>query len=139
MLLEPSIIMAKSTPIGITQLNDASVVAVKLQLSDAVNKTVTSPHMSADEKLLLQTTAPPQTSDNAFAPPFDASQALRSSSFPKPSHTTVRFEAGRTMDGPSECTIVKVAVVVFKFPHSSVAVNETTALPVAPQSLLKAE
>ena len=42
------------------------------------------------------------------------------------------------MEGSVVSSIVKVAVVVLLFPHSSVAVNMTVADPVAPQSSLNA-
>ena len=55
-----------------------------------------------------------------------------------PSHSTVSLSAAVSMLGLVVSSIVNVAVVVLALPQSSVAVNVTIALPVAPQSSLNA-
>jgi hypothetical protein len=85
---------------------------------------------------LVQVTLP-QSSD-AMAPPLLANHALSAAVFPDPSHSTVSSEASVSMLGGVVSSIVKVAVVVVVKRQASVAVKVTTALPVAPQSSLKA-
>ena len=55
-----------------------------------------------------------------------------------PSHSTVSSSAAVSIVGLVVSSIVNVAVVVLALPQSSVAVNVTIALPVAPQSSLNA-
>ena len=59
---------------------------------------------------------------------------FRLSTFPLPSHSTVKLVATISIEGGVVSSIVKVAVVDAEFPHPSVAVNVTVTEPVAPQS-----
>ena len=59
---------------------------------------------------------------------------FRSSTFPLPSHSTVKLVAVVSIVGGVESSIVNVAEAVAAFPQSSVAVKVTEAEPVAPQS-----
>ena len=59
---------------------------------------------------------------------------FRSSTFPLPSHSTVKLVAVVSIVGGVESSIVNVAEVVAVFPQLSVAVNVTEAEPVAPHS-----
>ena len=70
----------------------------------------------------------------AVAPPLEASQLLRASVLPLPSHSTVRSAATPSRVGAVVSSMVKVAVDVAVFPQSSVAVKVTVADPVAPHS-----
>ena len=69
-------------------------------------------------------------------PPFDVNHKFRSAIFPAPSHSTVRFEACRSIEGAIESAIVNVAVVEAVLPHSSEAVKVISDDPVAPQRSL---
>ena len=69
---------------------------------------------------------------------MSASQAFKAAVLPMPSHSTVSSSAAVSIVGLVVSSIVNVAVVVLALPQSSVAVNVTIALPVAPQSSLNA-
>ena len=109
-----------------------SSVAVKVTVTDPV-----PPHRSlrlAGLKLLVQVTLP-QISV-AVAPALLCTQAVRFIRFPWPSHSTIRFCVGVPIAGAEVSCMVIVAVVSLVFPHSSVAVKTTVAVPVAPHSSL---
>ena len=119
-------------------VNVAVVVLMLPQSSVAVNVTVSlpvAPQSSLRPVLLLLQVTPPQTS-LASAPPLSASQAAKAAVLPMPSHSTVSSEAAVSMSGLVVSTIVNVAEHVLVLPQSSVAVNVTVALPVAPQPSL---
>jgi len=106
------------------------------------------PHSSVAEKVTNAEPVAPQMTDIevksllhvtfpqlsvAMAPPFAASHAFNCAALLKPSQTTVRSEAGVLITGGVLSVMVKVAVVVDTFPHSSVAEKATKAVPVVPQ------
>src|SRR5688572_31962809 len=70
----------------------------------------------------------------SYAALFASSAAV----LPAPSHSTVSSDASVSIVGGVVSSIVKVAVVVLALLQSSVAVKVNVALPVSPQSLLKA-
>ena len=85
---------------------------------------------------LVQVT-PEHTSD-ALAPPLlDNHAAKAPEGSDVPSHSTVLSEAATSIVGFAVSSMVKVAVVVVKFPQASVAVKVTVSVPVAPQSSLR--
>ena len=86
-------------------------------------------------KSLLQVTS--LHASDAMAPPLLASHPSRSAALPAPSHSTGVH--GGHVDGRCRGVfVVNVAVVLLLLPQSSVAVKVTVAVPVAPQSSLKA-
>src|SRR5690606_18406897 len=103
-----------------------SSVAVKITVALPV-----APHSSLNTvKLLLHVTSPHISL--ATAPPLFNNQASKAAVLPIPSHSTVISCAGKSMVGSVVSSMVKVAVVLLVFPHSSVAVKITVALPSAP-------
>ena len=72
-----------------------------------------------------------------MATPLQLSVAVKTSAAGTESHSTVISPGVESNTGAVVSTIVKVAVVVTVFKSSSVAVNITVALPVAPHSSLK--
>ena len=74
----------------------------------------------------------------AVEPPLLSNQALSSSKFPFPSHSTVSF-VPEEIKGGVVSSIVNVADASTSLPHSSTNVNSTVAEPVAPQSSDKPE
>ena len=107
-----------------------SSVAVKVTVAEPV-----APQSSLKpSKSLLQVT-PPQISE-AVAPPLLFNHAFKAAVLPAPSHSTVSSEAA-VISGLVVSSIVNVAVVELLLSQSSVTVNVTVTVPVAPQSSLK--
>ena len=121
-------------------VNVAVVLLLLPQPSVAVKVTVAIPVAPQSSlkasKSLLQITS--LHASEAMAPPLLASHPSRSPPLPAPSHSTVASMAAISMAGAVVSSIVNVAVVLLLLPQSSVAVKVTVAMPVAPQSSLKA-
>ena len=121
-------------------VNVAVVLLLLPQSSVAVKVTVAMPvapqSLLKASKSLLQATS--LHASEAMAPPLLASHPSRSAALPAPSHSTVASMAAMSMAGAVVSSIVNVAVVLLLLPQSSVAVKVTVAMPVAPQSSLKA-
>ncbi len=102
----------------------ADVVEVLLHSSVTVKITVDEPVKPQSSlkatKSLLQVYVP-HTSEAAPALPLAESQPFKSDRLPAPSHSTVKSMASEAMAGSVVSSMVKVAVVVLVFPHSSVA------------------
>src|SRR5688572_30692026 len=95
-----------------TMVKVAVVLLLNPSLSVAVKVTVTapvSPHRSDKAVKSFVQVIGPQGSD-AIAPPFAVNHALRSATFPLPSHSTVRSEAETIIDGPVPSGQVTVAI-----------------------------
>jgi hypothetical protein len=73
----------------------------------------------------------------AVAPPRLFSQVVNAALALGP-HATLVLLAACVMLGLVESIMLNVAFVELEFPHSSVAIKETVAVPVAPQPLLNA-
>ena len=119
-------------------VNVAEVSLLLPQSSVAVKVTVAlpvAPQSSLSPSKSLDQVTPLQMS-LAAAPPWLASQALRASVLPAPSHSTVSSEEAVSMDGAVVSSMVNVAVVSLLLPQSSVAVKVTVTAPVAPQRSL---
>ena len=113
----------------------ADVVVSFPQASVAINTTVALPPLPQVPlkplALFVHVTVP--QSSVAVAPPLLLSHAAKSSA----PHSTVASLAAFVKLGGVASSIVYVAEVVVAFPHSSVAVNTTVALPELPHKLLK--
>ena len=109
-----------------------AVVVVKFpQASVAVKVTVSvpvAPQSSLRPVLSLVQVTPEHASD-ALAPQLFANHAAKApEGSDVPSHSTVLSEAATSIVGFAVSSMVKVAVVVVKFPQASVAVKVTVSV-----------
>ena len=123
-----------------SMVNVAVVDVLSPQSSVAVKVTVAvpvAPQRSLRDVKSLDHVTPLHWSE-AEAPPLELNHALSSVGLPAPSHSTVMSADSTSMLGFVVSSMVNVAVVELVLPQASVAVKVTVALPVAPQSSLRA-
>ena len=115
-----------------------SVVSVTLpQSSEAVQVMLASPvaaQSSERSVVVLVTETPPHSSMTVMPPCQMASQALISSTFPLPSHSTTSEPPCGMKVGGVVSSMVNVADVVLVLPWMSVAVKVTKVAPVSPHA-----
>ena len=118
-----------------TTVKNADDVEALPQSSMAMNIAVTAKpfsHPSSMVSVMISHEIEPHASSTT-APPWLSNQLAKSSSFPFPSHSTVRFWGCSTYSGCVVSWMVNVAVVFVSLPQLSVATKVTSADPANPQ------